>query len=76
MNIEIKEFKNGRFQVWRDNMVLRPEEFMWWNHYQASHEFMYFDNFDDTESAVEYIMNKENLVRTIVYEIKDNQKVY
>jgi len=76
MNIELKEFKNGKFQVWRDKKVLSPRDLIWWNDYQASHDFMYFNSFEDADSAAKSIMDKESLVNTTIYEVKNKQKVY
>ena len=69
-NIEIKGYGNGRFQVWRDNKVLDPRGKNWLNDYHSSHEFMFFNTIQEAENAAEYIVNKENLVLTRVYEVK------
>jgi hypothetical protein len=44
--MELREFKNGRFQVWNDDgtKVLRPTTLDWCADFQAQHEFMYFNN--------------------------------
>jgi hypothetical protein len=62
--MEIREFKNGTFQVWRDNKVLRPEELTWENDYQSEHNFMRFSTMKSATKAVEDVLAKELIVNT------------
>ena len=50
--MEIREYKNGKFQVFDDDKVLRPCNLEWEGGYQSHHDFMFFSSFDEAESAM------------------------
>ena len=57
--MKIKEFKNGKFQVWdTDSLVLRPETLEWEGEHQRCHDFMYFDTKASAIIAAEKVKEK------------------
>jgi hypothetical protein len=48
----IKEFRNGKCQIWKGNKVLRPKFFEWLGKHQAQHDFMFFDSIEDAKQAI------------------------
>lgn len=57
--IVIKEYKNGKFQVWKENEVLRPCTLEWEGAYQAKHQFMYYRSLKAARKAVTGVQRKE-----------------
>ena len=61
VDIEIREFVSGHFQVWRGDEVLRPERLTWEGSHQAHHDFMYYDDIEDAEADAQRVVEKETL---------------
>ena len=67
-DIEIKEFADGTFQVWRNNQVLRPYEYEWFGENQQFHSFMYYDSLkdarEDADRALKHERDKNTVIKT------------
>ncbi len=58
--IQIKEFKNGKFQVWKgDRAVLRPKVNSWEGSHYKNHEFMFFDSLQEALIAADQTTKKK-----------------
>ena len=64
----IKEFKNGKFQVWsEEGLVLRPCNLEWLKSIHSDNDFMYFDSLALAKDAAIRVVQKEDgeqLVKT------------
>ncbi len=61
--IEIREFRSGKFQVWKGNEVLRPYCLTWEPHYQSQHNFMFFEKKKEALKQIKMTLDKENSVK-------------
>ena len=59
MDIRIQEFKNGKFQVWIGNQVLRPCNHQLEGSHQATHDFMFFNTLKGAKTAIREYLRKE-----------------
>ena len=66
--MEIREYENGKYQVWRQNEVLRPGKLEWYNAYHSQHEFMFYYEKDSAEYEIKQVLAKENCVK--VHEVE------
>jgi hypothetical protein len=69
--MEIKEFANGKFQIWDGNMVLDPNRLKWENDYQSQHDFMFFRSIKQAKQAILDVSNKEKCVAVHKVEITE-----
>jgi len=75
--MEIREYANGKFQVWHNNEVLQPKEIVWERDYQSKHDFMYFDSYFAAESGIMQLQAKragERVVNVCKIEEKDRDE--
>jgi len=61
--IEIREFRSGEFQVWKDNEVLRPYHFTWYPHYHSKLNFFFFKEKKEALKQIKMTLDKESCVK-------------
>lgn len=64
--IEIREYANGKFQVWRDDEVLRPKVLEFEGGYQSKHDFMFFDSLTEARLSAIMALRKEEQNNTVI----------
>ncbi len=57
--MEIREYASGKFQVWKDNEVLRPNTLDWEGCHNSNHLFMYFNSLSAAKKAAKKVITKE-----------------
>ena len=61
--IEIREFRSGKFQVWKGNEVLRPYHFTWEPDYHSKLNFMFFEKKKEALKQIKMTLDKESCVK-------------
>lgn len=62
-DIEIREFKNGEFQVWRGDEVLRPDCCEWLGDEHSEHEWMFFGSMKKALRQLKAALAKETCIK-------------
>lgn len=83
-NVEIIEFADGKFQVWRKkngrDQVLRSSRIEWLPSYQSHHDFMFFSNLNEAIGQLKRSIDKESPVRvykgTLKFKSSNNWGVF
>lgn len=68
--IEIRKNGLDKYQVWKDNLVLHPDNLSWEPSYLSNLEHMWFSSVKKAEKAMVNTLAKEDVEVYRVYETK------
>lgn len=68
--IEIRKNGLDKYQVWKGNLVLHPDNLSWEGSYMSDLEHMWFSSIKSAERAMTNILAKEDVEVFRVYETK------
>lgn len=63
-DIEVREFANGRCQVWKGNSILHPRSLSWDSACLQELPHMYFGSVREAKNAAKEIVDKTTVVKT------------